>query len=236
MKTSYARKGSILMEGVIVLPLWVMIFGGVFGLGQKGMDFIRVKGSERFAAESAIERTGARGPELSLAATEAFRDRGRAWTETKTLQVDSRSYVLMACGETKLTAETMVNFFGGMLAPPLYGISMSDEKMSEELSSSRKGMRTTRYTHFLLARTPRSTLSRRNWDASLIVDKDIWEFKDDEDDNNDYPDTWDEHLGSPPPARDPRWGDYKVEDPYERGEIYEEWSGKAIQDEGDGMK
>jgi len=232
MKTTCARKGSILMEGVIVLPLWVMIFGGVFGLGQKGVDFVRVKGAERFAAESAIERTGAKGPGLALAATEAFRDRGLARTEKKTRQKDSRSYVLMACGEAKLASESMVNFFGSMLAQPLYGISASDEKMSEELSSSRKYSRSARYTHFLIARTPRSTLSRRNWDASLIVDKDVWKFEGDEDDNNDYPDTWDESLETPEPAKDPNWGDYKVKDPYERGKTYEEWSGKAVQDEG----
>jgi len=232
-----ARKGSILMEGVIVLPLWVIMFGGVLTLGEKGIDFIRIKGAERYAAESAITRTGAQGPTRPLKSTDAFRGRGRATTQKMTRQKDARSYILLACGGAKITSEKMVKFFSRLLDQPFYGNSKSRmrlrtwKKQAESVSSSRGGTQGTQYTNFLLARTPRSTLSRRNWDASLIVSKKIWEFKNKEDDKNDYPKTWDESLGTPSPAADPKWNAYKVKKPYKRSKTYENWSGRALQDE-----
>lgn len=225
------EKGSILMEGVIVLPLWLVIFGGIFSLGQKGVDYIRVKGAERFAAETAIKRTGAHGPNLPLAVTDAFADRGLATSDSKVRQKHERSYVLLASGQSRLLGDKMVNFFSGMIAQPLYDISPDDAEMPDSLSSSRKGTYASQHTNFLLARTPRSTFSRRNWDPSLIVDKDVWKFSDNEDDNNDYPKKWDETLETKTAAKDPSWSGYKVKDPYSRSSTYEGWSGKAIQDE-----
>lgn len=225
------RRGSILMEGVLVLPLWLVVFGGIFGLGQKGVDYIRVKGAERFAAESAIVRTGAKGPSLPLVATDAFADRGVASSEKATRQKDPRSYVMLVSGLSRLTFETRVNFFSDMMAQPLYGISHEDARLPDSLTSSRRGLFSTAHTHFLIARTPRSTLSRRNWDPSLIVDKAIWKFSDDDDDNNDYPKKWDETLQSPTAAKDPNWSNYKVKKPYERSSTFIDWSGEAIQNE-----
>lgn len=219
------------MEGVIVLPLWLIIFGGIFGLGQKGVDYIRVKGAERFAAESAIKRTGARGPRFPLMMTDAFAGRGLATSDFKVRQKHERSYVLLASGRSRLRGDTMVNFFASMIAQPLYDISPDDAEMPDSLSSSRKGTFTSQHTNFLLARTPRSTLSRRNWDASLIVNKSIWKFSDDNDDNNDYPRKWDESLETKQAAKDPNWGGYEVKKPYTRSSTYEDWSGEAIQDE-----
>lgn len=220
------------MEGIIVLPLWLVIFGGIFALGQKGVDYIRVKGAERYASESAITRTGASGPSRGLlAATDAFLDRGIATVDNKIRQKHERSYLLLASGLSKLMFEEQVNFFVGMMAQPMYGIDESDAKMPDMLTSSRKGMLSSQHTSFLLARTPRSTLSRRNWDPSLIVDKDIWKFDDDEDDDNEYPEKWDETLGTPKPAKDPSWSGYEVVKPYERSSRFTDWSGEAIQDE-----
>ena len=225
------RPGSILMEGVIVLPLWLVIFGGIFGLGQKGMDYIRVKGAERFAAETAVTREGAVGPTVPLMLTAAFSDRGFATTHSTTRQKHERSYVQMASGQARLTAETMVNFFAGMMTQPLYGIKPGEDDMPDSLTSSRAGVFSDRHTNFLLVRTPRSTLSRRNWDPSLIVDKSIWKFSDGEDDNNDYPKKWDETLETLTGAKSPSWAGYKVVKPYERSSTFTGWSGKAIQDE-----
>ena len=219
------------MEGVIVLPLWLVIFGGIFGLGQKGMDYIRVKGAERFAAESAVSRKEVAGPIFPLAMTDAFADRGLAMTESTTRQKHERSYVQMVSGRSLLMAETMVNFFADMMAQPLYGIRPGEDEMPDYLSSSRKGMLSDKHTNFLLVRTPRSTLSRRNWDPSLIVDKNIWKFSDSEDDNNDYPKKWDESLEKKTAAKDPSWSGYKVKKPYSRSSTFTGWSGKAIQEE-----
>ena len=225
------RPGSILMEGIIVLPLWLVIFGGIFALGQKGVDYIRVKGAERYAAESAIERNGVAGPSLPLMVTDAFLERGVAMTDRQTRQKHERSYLLLASGQSKLMAESMVNFFADMMAQPMYGISPSDAKMTDMLTSSRKGMFSTQHTSFLLARTPRSTLSRRNWDPSLIVSKDIWKFSSSEDDNNEYPKKWDESLKSVKAAKDPSWSGYEVKSPYDRSSRFKGWSGEAKQKE-----
>ena len=127
--------------------------------------------------------------------------------------------------------EKMVNFFSDMMAQPLYGIRPGEDEMPDYLSSSRKGMLSTQHTNFLLVRTPRSTLSRRNWDPSLIVDKSIWKYSDDEDDNNDYPKKWDESLEKKTAAKDPNWSGYKVKKPYSRSSTFTGWSGKAIQEE-----
>lgn len=225
------RRGSILMEGVIVLPLWLVIFSGIFGLGQKGIDYIRVKGAERYAAESAITRQGVSGPVLPLMVTDAFLDRGVAITRSAVRQKHERSYVQLTSGQSGLMAESQVNFFADMMAQPLYGIKRSETVMSDMLTSSLKGPFSDRHTSFLLARTPRSTLSRRNWDPSLIVSKNIWKFSDSEDDNNEYPKKWDESLKSLKAAKDPNWSGYAVKSPYSRSSRFKGWSGEANQKE-----
>lgn len=225
------RPGSILMEGVIVLPLWLVIFSGIFGLGQKGVDYIRVKGAERYVAESAISRQGASGPAFPLMLTDAFLGRGMATSQTAVRQKHERSYIQLTSGQSGLMAESLVNFFADMMAQPLYGIDRSDAVMSDILTSSLKGEFSDSHTSFLLARTRRSTFSRRNWDPSLIVSKDIWKFSSSEDDNNEYPKKWDESLKTVKAAKDPSWSGYTVKSPYSRSSRFKGWSGEAKQKE-----
>ena len=51
-------RGSILMEFVLVLPIYIFLFGALYLLGDMGLNAVRISTGDRVAAMDAGDRTG----------------------------------------------------------------------------------------------------------------------------------------------------------------------------------
>lgn len=231
-----ARTGSILMETVIVLPLWLTVFAGILRLGERGIDYLRLKEADRTVALIAASRSGGRKPAPYLVRLFFSEGAMRSPTPLSSAQLalaDTKSWTMMAGAGARLPIESRYVFWDDMFnaVSTVWGGGGWLPDLGR-ISSSRKGKDR---TWFCLAPSKNSFNTRRHWDASLIVKHDIWKFKG-EDDDVEYPaggkkagrsGNWDEKFFKGAKRKDDgmRWRNepepVKI---YERYKRFVEWS------------
>ena len=79
-----SRRGSILMEFVLVLPIYIFLFGALFLIGEMGLNAIRISTGDRDVAMDAGDKTG-----HSLV---PFKNKQMGEEKGNVTAVDSRTY------------------------------------------------------------------------------------------------------------------------------------------------
>lgn len=186
-KTRMAREtGSVLMEFVLVLPLYLFLLGAVFLLGDMGIKVGALAVGDRTVAMDAGDRMW---KSYSPFKTKQFADSGLQTPRTSTYRADKKfngSWYWFA-GGLEIFDYKLPGWFSGLIAYPYYryGGGASDELMrilvnngSVEVRSKEMG-RERVYSYYTLKRTElaRKTGAYRNWKDSQIVDgKDSQQF------------------------------------------------------------
>ena len=237
MKT---RKGSVLMEGVITLPLWLVIFAGVMRLGERAVDYERIKGADVFAAVNQAGRGKFAGhPEAAL--NYLFWGRGTivpvSDVTTAVKAENPKAFVAMTGARVQMTRNlvsvSVQELFDEMFNQPFIGYDGKSwtDKFKTIADSSRKG---NTYSFACLTRNPYCTYSKRHWDAGKIYMEDIWDFDDGKyKDEFAYPANWTEKVltdGKDLASAEQGKKDNQeksVEKIYTRSEILMRWSGEA---------
>ena len=215
-------RGSVLMEFVIVLPLYMATLGGVIWVGEKSLDAISLCSANHWSAFMAGNRFSKRTPS-TIGLTKLFPRATMVFDSTKRSLVDEHSY-LQFIGTKVSVMQSTPDFLENLINAPYTTRGENPPKpIIPELamSSSRYG---NDYTMAIIMRSKGSSSSKRHWHSSLIADKDIWKFEKDDDK---YPEKWELSLLKNPKHDD----DTKTSEDepekikfYERYDKYKEWS------------
>ena len=186
------RKGSILMEFVLVLPIYMILMGMVFLWGDMGLKAIYLSFGDRCVAFDGTDRDGRSYSQFS--AIEYINDALSAKSK-KDYRVDTEvkgSWSAQYAGRTGYEYK-IYSWMNGIIGYPLfhYGKDTSSllEKFVNEGSEhlDAKGMdRVRKYNSYTLRRTElaRSSSACRNWDAKELLgyagSKRGWEWSRDE--------------------------------------------------------
>ena len=174
-----SRRGSILMEFVLVLPIYLFLFGALYLLGDMGLNAIRISTGDRDAAMDAGDRTG---QSMSQFLTQQMRDeRSKARSISSTYRTNENfrgSWSWQAAGRTSF-AYKLPTYGGGALSYPYlrYGGSTSGGGLLGTLVgggtvvfhskdySLGNGVRA--YNYYTIKRTDlaRDPKAYRNWDS-----------------------------------------------------------------------
>ena len=180
-----SRRGSILMEFVLVLPIYIFLLGALFLLGEMGLNAIRIASGDRDVAMDAGDRDG-----YSLS---PFKERQMGDEKSNISSVDSRTYRAdesfhgswswQAAGKTSFSyrlrswGSVLVSYpflryngsmsGGGILATLVGG--GNSEFHSKDFSLQTGVVRS--YNYYTLKRTDlaRSEAAYRNWDSDKLV-------------------------------------------------------------------
>ena len=217
-----SRGGSVLMEFVIVLPLYMAALGGVLWVGEKSLDAINLRSANHWSAFMAGNRFSTRTP-ATIALIDLFPRATAACDSTKRSLVDEHSY-LQFIGTKVSIIESAPDYLENLINSPYTaaGESAPSPLIPEfSMSSSRYG---NDYTMALVMRSKGSSSSKRHWHASLVADKDVWKF---EDKPSEYPKKWELSLLKDAKNTDDTKTLEKEPDKiefYTRFKKYEEWS------------
>lgn len=217
-----SRGGSVLMEFVIVLPLYMAALGGVIWLGEKSLDAINLRSANHWSAFMAGNRFSTRTP-AAIALIDLFPRATVAYDSTKRSLVDEHSY-LQFIGTKVSIMESTPDYLENLINSPYTnaGESAPSPLIPEiSMSSSRYG---NDYTMALVMRSKGSASDKRHWHSSLVADKDVWKF---EDKSSEYPKKWELSLLKDAKNTDDTKTFEKEPDKiefYERFKKYEEWS------------
>ena len=178
-KSSSRRRGSILIEFVLVLPIYIFLFGALYLLGDMGLNAIRIAVGDRVLAMDAGDKEGISSkPFLS----DQMRDeKSKTSFEFRTYRTDAKfrgAWSWQAAGKTSFTY-TLPSYGGGLIAYPylLYGDSSSNDGFFKTLVNGKTirfhskdnslGARQRIYNYYTLKRTDlaRDPNAYRNWDS-----------------------------------------------------------------------
>ena len=203
-----SRRGSVLMEFVLVLPVYMATLGGILWLGMKSLDAINLRAADHWGVWMAGNRFSTRTPAILASQKRAL--------------TGEHSYLQFIGSKTTLY-ETRPGFLDNWINMP-YTMSGESKPLSIpefQITSSRYG---NEYTQCIVMRSKGSSTAKRHWDPSLVAKNKIWKFDAKEDE---YPKEWKLDL-----LKDPKYSDDTKEqgkEPskikfYERFPKYEEWS------------
>ena len=186
-----SRVGSILMEFVIVLPIYILLFGALFLIGDMGLNAIRISTGDRNAAMDAGDRSG-----YSLTSflwRQMDEEALNTYSSSGTLRADEKfqgAWSWQSAGRTTF-AYKLPSYGPGLVSYPYlrYGSAVSGGSVlgtlvgggtvlfhSKDYSLADK---TRKYNYYTLKRTDLGRLNEnayRNWDSqgdtstSLLTD------------------------------------------------------------------
>ena len=225
-KAFCSRHGSVLMEFVLVLPVYIAVMGGVLWIGMKSLDAINLRSADHWAVWSEGNRFQVRTPAMLGLRGMFPRSTLISTNATRRLE-EEHSFIQFIASKTTLM-QTRPDYISNWMDMPytMSGESKSPWEMIPELSmsSSRFG---NKYTQCIIMRTKGSKTAKRHWHPSLIADKDIWKFEGEEDK---YPSKWELKLMEKIKHKDDtKEGEKEPKkiDFYERYDTYEDWSEPA---------
>ncbi len=216
-----SRRGSVLMEFVLVLPVYMATLGGILWLGMKSLDAINLRAADHWGVWMAGNRFSTRTPAI-LALQSMFPRSTIITTSQKRALTGAHSYLQFIGSKTTLI-ETRPGFLDNWINMP-YTMSGESQPFSIpefQITSSRYG---NEYTQCIVMRSKGSSTAKRHWDPSLVAKNKTWKFDAKEDE---YPKEWKLDL-----LKDPKYSDDTKEQEkepekikfYERFPKYEEWS------------
>lgn len=216
-----SRRGSVLMEFVLVLPVYMATLGGILWLGMKSLDAINLRAADHWGVWMAGNRFSTRTPAI-LALQSMFPRSTIITTSQKRALTGEHSYLQFIGSKTTLI-ETRPGFLDNWINMP-YTMSGESQPFSIsefQITSSRYG---NEYTQCIVMRSKGSSTAKRHWDPSLVAKNKTWKFDAKEDE---YPKEWKLDL-----LKDPKYSDDTKEQEkepkkikfYERFPKYEEWS------------
>lgn len=217
-----AQKGSVLMEFVLVLPVYMVALGGILWIGMRSLDATGLRSADRWGAWEAGGRFEMRIPAIG-ALQSIFPRTSLIFTNSQRVLPTEESYLQFIGAGAKIES-SMPDFIESWLGMPetIYGEETSSQSIFDKvMSSSRYG---NKYTQYIIMRTKHSAKARRHWHPSLIYEHDIWKFE-----GEDYPKKWDNELLSKAKyTNDDKEGKKEPEkiDFYTRLELFEKWSKK----------
>ena len=214
-------RGSVLMEFVLVLPVYMATIGGILWLGMKSLDATNLRSADHWGVWMAGNRFSTRLPALT-ALQDMFPRTSLIRTSEKRALTDKHSY-LQLIGSKTILYETRPGFLDNWINMP-YTTSGEKKPFSLpelEITSSRYG---NDYTQCIIMRTKGSNTDKRHWDSSLLAKHNVWKFngKDSE-----YPKEWNLKLLENPKYTDDTTENEKEPkkiDFYTRYKKYEDWS------------
>ena len=216
-------RGSVLMEFVLVLPIYMATIGGILWLGMKSLDAINLRAADHWGVWMAGNRFSIRLP--AITALQEMFPRSTLITTSQERSLTGEHSFLQFIGSKTTLYETRPNFLDNWINMP-YTARGEDKPFSSPellLTSSRYG---NKYTQCIIMRTKGSDSDKRHWDPSLVAKHSVWKFdsKDDE-----YPSEWKLDLLDNAKYKDDT-GEQEKEpkkiDFYERYDKYEKWSRK----------
>ena len=218
-----SRRGSVLMEFVLVLPVYMAAIGGILWVGMKSLDAINLRAADHWGVWMAGNRFSMRLP--AITALKSMFPRTTLITTSQERALTGEHSFLQFIGSKTTLYETRPEFLDNWINMPYTVRGESGPMMLPEfqISSSRYG---NKYTQCIIMRTKGSSTDKRHWDPSLVAKHSVWKFdsKDDE-----YPKEWKIDLLNDPKHKD----DTKEQEKepkkiafYERYEKYVEWSKK----------
>ena len=172
------KRGSILMEFVIVLPIYFVLFGYVFLLGDLGLKTIALATGDRDAAMDAGDRWGY---SYSVFAGNQIERSGLRSAQSATLRADedfNGAWSWQAAGLSKF-AYRLPGWMSGLLVYPYlrYGNATSDGALPTLASGNTIELRSKDlgnvriYNYYTLKRTElaRADEAYRNWTPNQLV-------------------------------------------------------------------
>lgn len=193
---SHRKRGSILMEFVLVLPLYIALLGGMFLIGDIGLNAIRVSVGDRDAALDAGDRIGR--SVKSFKAKQMGGEGDNVTVRSRTYRADENfqgswswlaagrsyfSYKLRAGGSILISYPFLYygdsSSGGGLLSRLVGGGSVTFH--GKDFSLNAGAVRS--YNYYTLKRTDlaRSKSAYRNWDSDRLVlfseGKQYWDGK-----------------------------------------------------------
>ena len=217
------RGGSVLMEFVLVLPVYIAVMGGTLWLGLRSLDAINLRSSDHWSVWSAGNRFQNRLP-AAVALRGMFPRSKVSSVKVDRRLEDEHSYIQFIGGKTTIY-QTRPDYIDNWMKMP-YTVTASDPPVrmrvpEATMTSSRYG---SKYTQCIIMRTKASRTAKRNWHPSLIADKDIWKFTGKD---SAYPKKWELKLLDNARYKDD--GKEEGKEPaqikfYERYGPYVEWS------------
>lgn len=222
-----SEQGSVLMEFVLVLPIYIMVLGGILWIGMRSLDATGLRTADRWGVWEAGNRFEAR----VIAATalqKVFPRTILISTSTKRALANEHSFLQLIGGNASVKS-TIPDFIENWLdmGKNVYGYEGSSSLLPDfMMSSSRYG---NKYTQFIVMRTKSSGKSKRHWHPSIIADQKLWDF-DDKKSGDVFPKEWKKELLDKAKHTDDT-KEVKDKEPkkiefYERYSWFEKWSKK----------
>lgn len=173
-------RGSILMEFVLVLPIYIFLFGALYLVGDMGLNAIRISVGDRAVAMDAGDRTGrSANPFLNYQMLEEAAK--TSCNESRTYRADTSfkgAWSWQAAGKTSFNYK-LPSYGGGLISYPYlsYGGDTSDSSTLGSLVIGKSvkfrskdyslGETVRFYNYYTLKRTDlaRDPCAYRNWDS-----------------------------------------------------------------------
>ena len=221
-RKSRSRQGSVLMEFVMVLPVYVAVMGGILWIGMRSLDAINLRVSDHWTVWSAGNRFQTRVP--AMVALRGMFPRSKTVTTSVTRRLeDEHGYLQFIASKTTLL-QTRPDYIDNWMNMPnsVTGKNKPVWNLPEvKMTSSRHG---SKYTQCIIMRSKASKTAKRHWHSSLVADREVWKF---EGKDSAYPGKWELKLLDSARYKD----DTKEESKepakiefYERFKPYVEWS------------
>jgi len=225
------ERGSVLMEFVMVMPLYITTLGGIFWIGYKSLDADNLRPAASWCVWA--ENRYSSRPDASELKKDMF---PRSDSVNKKLQKsleEQYSYLEFVGASASLDYEKpefIENWQQSERA--MYGDPTDYDTMEEDKSMT-SSVHGNDYTNFMIMRSKGSIQNRRLLDASQLAEKDYWDYKNNKSDERDkYPDKWETNL-----IKNSKKSDDDFTDPdaqkdkhsgfYDRQDQYATWSKKS---------
>ena len=222
-KLLHSRRGSVLMEFVLVLPVYIAVMGGILWLGMRSLDAVNLRVSDHWAVWSAGNRFQTRTPAM-LALRDMF-PRATLVTTNAARRLESEHGYLQFIASGTTLMETRPDYIDAWMSMPFTTTGEAKPwwmRIPEfQMTSSRFG---NKYTQCIIMRAKASRTAKRHWHPSLVADRDVWQFDGAEDS---YPREWNmklmDNVKYSDDTREESAEPNKI-DFYKRYETYEKWS------------
>jgi hypothetical protein len=220
-----SQRGSVLMEFVLVLPIYMVVIGGILWMGFRSLDATGLRTADRWGAWMAGNRFSTRVPAMA-ALQSVFPRTYMIQTSVNRSLVGPHSFVQFI-GSKASIAITKPDYIENWLDMPK-NIHGDDSFFSFNLPASflNSSRYKNKYTHFVVMRTKSSRTSKRHWHPSLLYKDDIWDIEDANKDDI-LPKEWKLELITKAKHKKDDKNEKKEPEKekfYERFSVYEKWS------------
>lgn len=218
-----ASHGSVLMEFVLVLPVYIAVMGGILWIGMRSLDAVNLRSSDHWSVWSEGNRFQLRMPAM-IALRDMFPRASVVMTNTARRLESEHGYLQFIASKTTLM-QTRPDYIDNWMNMPFTATGESKPWWmlipEFSISSSRYG---NKYTQCIIMRAKASNTAKRHWHSSLVADKGIWKFNKDD---TKYPKEWNLKLLDDIKYKDDTKEESKEPSRikfYSRYETYESWS------------